>query len=70
MIKLATRTRIVQEKYLKINGKVHHKIKVLALENGIEMRVLANAMLESILADEHKLTELVTTLEAQIDTDT
>lgn len=63
---MATRAKIVQEKYLKINGRVHHRIKVLALEYGIEMRVLANAMLESVLEDESRLAELVTRLEAQM----
>lgn len=61
---MATRGKVVQEKYLKINSKLHHRIKLLALESGIEMRALANAMLESVLGDERRITELVASLEA------
>ena len=61
---MATRGKLVHEKYLKINSKLHHRIKLLALENGIEMRVLANAMLESVLADDRRMRELAASLEA------
>ena len=61
---MAQRPKITETKQLEVNAKLHHKIKAIAFEHGVEMRALANAILKSVRLDEKRLAEIVADVEA------